>query len=80
MPNSGPSGSEPGAEAGESSRRRNPSSVHRDSEITDDLTAASVRAQAVTARFGGPRYALARPDQPEEDVPPSGSNDSEVPD
>lgn len=80
MPNGGPSSSEPGAEAGEGSRRRNPSSVHRDTEITDDLTAASVRANAVTGRFGGARYALTRPDQPDDTVAPPEGDDSEIPD
>jgi hypothetical protein len=63
IPNIGPEHPDPddpgAAEIG--TRRGNPPPVHRDSEITDDVVAASTRASAVSHRFGGVRYALSRP-------------------
>lgn len=80
MPNGGPENSDPGAdEPGSEARRRNPSSAYR-GETTDDVTAATVRAHAVTRRFGGARHALTRPDRPDTSAPPVVEDDSEVPD
>jgi hypothetical protein len=79
MPNGGPSPVEPVSEPGEGSGRRNPPPVHRDAEITDDLTAASVRANAVNGRFGGARYALTRADHFDDPVRPANDDDFETP-
>ncbi|WP_143232458.1 hypothetical protein [Actinoplanes regularis] len=45
----------------DSPRRGNPPPIHRHSEITGDVLAASTRASALSHRFGGVRYALSRP-------------------
>jgi hypothetical protein len=63
IPNIGPEHADSGdPDAAEVSRRGNPAPVLRDKSQTDDVTAASARASTVTHRFGGVRYALARPD------------------
>jgi hypothetical protein len=42
----------------------NAAPVYRADVRTDDVQAASDRASAVAHRFGGPRYALSRPERP----------------
>ncbi|GAA0479579.1 hypothetical protein Ade02nite_39400 [Paractinoplanes deccanensis] len=72
VPNIGPEHFELGDnEAAEESRRGNPAPLYRDETVTDDVTAASTRASAVTHRFGGVRYALTRPEAPAADLRPS---------
>jgi hypothetical protein len=63
IPNIGPEHADSGdPDAVETPRRGNSTPVLRDEPLTDDVTAASARATTVTHRFGGVRYALARPD------------------
>ena len=63
IPNIGPEHFDEGdPDAVDSPRRGNPPPVLRDEPVTDDVTAASARASAVTHRFGGVRYALTRRD------------------
>ena len=63
IPNIGPEHAEQGDfDRLEGARRGNPPLVYRDESRTDDVTAATARASAVTHRFGGVRYALTRPD------------------
>jgi hypothetical protein len=63
IPNIGPEHSDPGDPDGvETPRRGNPALVYRDEPQTDEVSAATARASAVTHRFGGVRYALTRPD------------------
>ncbi|BCY15416.1 hypothetical protein [Actinoplanes sp. L3-i22] len=80
IPNIGPEHHDPGdpgaAEIG--MRRGNPSPVHRDLEITDDVIAASTRASAVSQRFGGVRYALSRPGGVTVAEPPAEEGDSDA--
>ena len=65
VPNIGPEHFDVGDPDGpDSSRRGNPAPLHRDDQMTDDVTAATTRATAVSHRFGGVRYALTRPDAP----------------
>ena len=61
IPNIGPEHSDAGdPAAAETPRRGNPPLVYRGEPPTDEATAASTRASAVTHRFGGVRYALTR--------------------
>jgi hypothetical protein len=63
IPNIGPERHDTGDLDGpEPPRRGNPPLVYRDEPLTDEVTAATARASAVTHRFGGIRYALTRPD------------------
>jgi hypothetical protein len=71
----------------ETPRGGNAALVYRDDLPTDDVSAASTRASAVSHRFGGVRYALSRPpaesDNPalpeSEPAPPPGeSGDSDA--
>jgi hypothetical protein len=63
IPNIGPDHFDAGyPDAGDNPRRGNPAPVLRDEPLTDDVTAASTRASAVSHRFGGVRYALSRAD------------------
>lgn len=63
IPNIGPEHADQGSpELLEGSRRGNPAPVLRGGSRTDDVMAASARASTVTHRFGGVRYALARPE------------------
>ncbi|HEY1335298.1 MAG TPA: hypothetical protein VGF31_13640 [Myxococcaceae bacterium] len=80
IPNIGPEHAEPGDRDGvESLRRGNPPLVYRDEAPTDDVTAATARASAVTHRFGGVRYALTRPDVVADDLrPPAEEGDSDA--
>jgi hypothetical protein len=72
IPNIGPEHADQGDPDGvESPRRGNPPLVYRDEPLTDDVTAATTRASAVTHRFGGVRYALSRPDVTATDPGPS---------
>jgi hypothetical protein len=80
IPNIGPEHPDPGgpgaAEIG--TRRGNPPPVHRDSEITGDVVAASTRASSVSQRFGGVRYALSRPGGTTAGEPPAEEGDSDA--
>jgi hypothetical protein len=80
VPNIGPDHFDQGdPDAADGSRRGNPAPLYRDETVTDDVTAASTRASAVTHRFGGVRYALTRPDAPAAEVRPAtegGGSDS----
>ena len=80
IPNIGPEHSDQGDPEGvETPRRGNPPLVYRDEPLTDDVTAATARATAVTHRFGGIRYALSRPDATATDtVPPAEEGDSDA--
>jgi hypothetical protein len=80
IPNIGPEHADSGdLGATEISRRGNPAPVLRDGALTDDVTAASGRASTVTHRFGGVRYALARPDVRTADHrPPAEEGDSDA--
>jgi len=80
IPNIGPEHFDEGdPDAVDSPRRGNPPPVLRDEPVTDDVTAASARASAVTHRFGGVRYALARPGAPATDrEPPAEEADSDA--
>ncbi|MFI5893031.1 hypothetical protein ACIA5D_23275 [Actinoplanes sp. NPDC051513] len=80
IPNIGPEHAEPGDPDGvETHRRRNPPLVYRDEPQTDEVSAATARASAVTHRFGGVRYALSRPDATVADpVPPAEEGDSDA--
>jgi hypothetical protein len=72
IPNIGPEHADQGDPDGvETPRRGNPPLVYRDEPKTDDVTAATTRATAVTHRFGGVRYALSRPDATTTDRGPS---------
>ncbi|MEU4238994.1 hypothetical protein [Actinoplanes sp. NPDC026619] len=72
IPNIGPEHADQGDPDGvETHRRGNPPLVYRDEPLTDDVVAATMRASAVTHRFGGVRYALARPDATAVDPRPS---------
>jgi hypothetical protein len=63
VPNIGPEHADQGSrEAADSPRRPNPAPVLKGGSLTDDVMAASARASTVTHRFGGVRYALARPE------------------
>jgi hypothetical protein len=63
IPNIGPEHADSGDPgAADTPRRGNPAPTLRDEPLTDDVVAASARATSVTHRFGGVRYALARPD------------------
>lgn len=63
VPNIGPEHADSGdPDAIDFQRRGNPAPLLRGEQVTDDVTAASGRASTVTHRFGGVRYALARPD------------------
>jgi hypothetical protein len=65
VPNIGPQLPDPSDRHGQDhARRGNPSLVYRDDAPTDDVLAASTRANVVTQRFGGVRYALSRPGLP----------------
>jgi hypothetical protein len=62
IPNVGPEHPDAGdLDAVDSPRRGNPAPLLRDEPVTDDVSAASARATALTHRFGGVRYALSRP-------------------
>jgi hypothetical protein len=80
IPNIGPEHPDPGdpgaAEIG--TRRGNPPPVHRASEITDDVVAASSRASAVNHRFGGVSYALSRPGSMTTAEPPAEEDESDA--
>ena len=80
IPNIGPEHAEPGDPDGvETHRRGNPPLVYRDEPETDEVSAATARASAVTHRFGGVRYALSRPDATVADpVPPAEEGDSDA--
>lgn len=80
IPNIGPEHAEPGNHDGvESFRRGNPPLVYRDEPLTNDVTAATARASAVTHRFGGVRYALTRPDAVADDGrPPAEEGDCDA--
>jgi hypothetical protein len=80
IPNIGPEHTEPGDPDGvETHRRGNPPLVYRDEPQTDEVSAATARASAVTHRFGGVRYALSRPDATVADpVPPAEEGDSDA--
>ncbi|WP_433299083.1 hypothetical protein ACQP2F_45255 [Actinoplanes sp. CA-030573] len=63
IPNIGPEHADPGDPDGvETPRKGNPPLVYRGEPVTDEVTAATARATAVTHRFGGVRYALTRHD------------------
>jgi hypothetical protein len=63
IPNIGPEHADAGDPDGvDAPRRGNPALVYRDEPETDEVSAATARASAVTHRFGGVRYALTRPD------------------
>jgi hypothetical protein len=80
IPNIGPEHPDPGdPDAADVPRRGNPAPVYRDEPLTDDVSAASTRASAVTHRFGGVRYALTRPDVAAADqAPPAEEGESDV--
>jgi hypothetical protein len=80
IPNIGPEHADSGdPDAVDVPRRGNPAPVLRDEPVTDDVTAASARATTVTHRFGGVRYALARPDVRTADHrPPAEEGDSDA--
>ena len=80
IPNIGPEHAEPGDPDGvEAHRRGNPALVYRDEPQTDEVSAATARASAVTHRFGGIRYALSRPDATVADrLPPAEEGDSDA--
>lgn len=80
IPNIGPEHAETGDHDGvENLRRGNPALVYRDELPTDDVTAATARASAVTHRFGGVRYALTRPEVVADDRrPPAEEGDSDA--
>ena len=80
IPNIGPEHAEQGDfDRLEVARRGNPPLVCRDEWQTDDVTAATTRASAVTHRFGGVRYALSRPDaMAVEHEPPAEEGDSDA--
>jgi len=62
VPNIGPEHFDQGdPDAADNPRRGNPAPLYRDEPITDDVSAATTRATAVSHRFGGVRYALSRP-------------------
>jgi hypothetical protein len=86
VPNIGPELPDP-HDPEETPRGGNAALVYRDDLPTDDVSAASTRASAVSHRFGGARYALSRPspesDNPgpigsEPDPPPAESGDSDA--
>lgn len=80
IPNIGPEHADSGdPDAVETPRRGNPAPVLRDEPLTDDVMAASARATTVTHRFGGVRYALARPEVRTADHrPPAEEGDSDA--
>jgi hypothetical protein len=80
IPNIGPEHADSGDPDGvETPRRGNPPPLLRDELVTDDVTAATARASTVTHRFGGVRYALARPDVTAADrEPPFEEGDSDA--
>lgn len=80
IPNIGPEHAESGDhERVVGARRGNPALVYRDEPLTDDVSAATARASAVTHRFGGVRYALTRPDTAVADrEPPAEEGDSDA--
>jgi hypothetical protein len=79
VPNIGPEHPDPGDPGvADSPRRGNPPPVHRDSEITGDVLAATTRASAVSHRFGGVRYALSRPGGMTVAEPPAEEGDSDA--
>ena len=61
VPNIGPEHFAPGDDGPVEPRRGNPAPLYRDEHVTDDVSAATTRAAAVSHRFGGVRYALSRP-------------------
>ena len=74
VPNIGPELPDPsGHDTQDTVRKGNPALVYRDDLPTGDVAAASTRANALTQRFGGVRYALSRPATPE--TPESGESD-----
>jgi hypothetical protein len=76
VPNIGPEHADQGDfDGADPPRRGNPPLVYRDEPLTDDVTAATTRATAVTHRFGGVRYALSRPDVKAADQPPVAEED-----
>ena len=52
-------------------RRGNPAPLYRDEPLTDDVSAATTRATAVSHRFGGVRHVLSRPTARPADRSPS---------
>lgn len=79
IPNIGPEHADSGDHGVETPRRGNPALVYRDEPLTDEVTAATARASAVTHRFGGVRYALTRPDALAADYePPTEEGDSDA--
>ena len=69
VPNIGPEPFDP-PDSDDVPRGANAALVYRDDAPTDDVQAASTRANTLTHRFGGVRYALSRPTV-EEPEPPS---------
>jgi len=80
IPNIGPEHADRGDPEGvDTPRRGNPPLAYRGEQLTDDVVAATTRATAVTHRFGGVRYALARPDATTADPgPPVEERDSDA--
>ena len=68
VPNIGPEHLDP-SDSADFPRGGNAALVYRDDGPTDDVSAASTRASALTHRFGGVRYALSRPDPAEPELP-----------
>ncbi|GAB2581728.1 hypothetical protein Aab01nite_58870 [Paractinoplanes abujensis] len=61
VPNIGPERFDQGDSFAVELRMGNPAALGRDVPITDDVSAATARATAISHRFGGVRYALSRP-------------------
>jgi hypothetical protein len=61
VPNIGPERFDQGDSFAVELRMGNPAPLCRDVPITDDVSAATARATAISHRFGGVRYALSRP-------------------
>lgn len=61
VPNIGPEHFDQSDTESAEPRKGNPAPLYRDEPLTDDVSAATTRATAVSNRFGGVRYALSRP-------------------
>jgi len=70
VPNIGPEPLDPN-DPDDIPRGGNAALVYRDDVQTDDVQAATARANTLTHRFGGVRYALSRPTAEEPEPPPA---------
>ncbi|HET6483965.1 MAG TPA: hypothetical protein VFG35_28510 [Actinoplanes sp.] len=79
VPNIGPEHFDQGDSEAAEPRRGNPAPHYRDEPVTDDVSAATTRATAVSHRFGGVRYALSRPTaRPAEGLPSAEEGESDA--